>query len=93
MQPHTSGHTTDTARRSHSKTHPMKDTPDTLNDTSADFLTRQQVAKKLSVHPMTVARMQRAGKLTPFIFGANLVRYSVSEVSALIAGAKAPATA
>jgi len=54
----------------------------------ANFLTRQQVAKRLSVHPATVKRMENAGKLTPFIFGANLVRYSEAEVQALIPASK-----
>lgn len=68
--------------------------PSPSTDTASDFLTRQQVAQRLSVHPETVKRMQRAGKLTPFIFGANLVRYSIAEVQALIQSAKAsPASA
>ncbi|MCU0792983.1 MAG: helix-turn-helix domain-containing protein [Opitutaceae bacterium] len=70
----------------------MKTPPDTLTparqENAPDFLTRQQVAKRLSVHPETVKRMQRAGKLTPFVFGANLVRYSLAEVQALIQAAK-----
>ena len=55
---------------------------------AVNFLTRQQVAKRLSVHPATVKRMESAGKLTPFIFGANLVRYSEAEVQSLIQAAK-----
>lgn len=52
-----------------------------------ELLTRQGVASRLHVHPETIKRMQRAGRIRAYVLGNNIVRYDANDVDALLSGA------
>jgi excisionase family DNA binding protein len=66
--------------------------PTTTSQPEEQFLTRQQVAKRLNVHTETVKRWARVGKLRSYVFSGTLVRHPLSDVLKLIDSALCPAT-
>lgn len=62
--------------------------PSELKQTSAEFLSRIQIAKRLGCGPLTIKDYERAGRLTRFQFSPKIVRYPAAEVEALIQEAK-----
>jgi predicted site-specific integrase-resolvase len=67
------------------------------NETTAqcalgEFLSRKEVAQLLKIYPGTVKRMEKAGRLTPYVFTGSLVRYAVDDVARLVRSARVPAT-
>ena len=62
---------------------PMKES----NPTSlpiGDLLTRADAARILRVHPETIKRWQRAGRIKAYVLGRTVVRYAANDVSALL---------
>lgn len=56
------------------------------------MVTRKEAAAMLGVHPDTIRRFAKAGRLKPHRSGANLVRYKRAEVAACLDdGTPAPA--
>ena len=49
-------------------------------------LTRKEIARIFGVHPGSVKRWDKAGKITPIRINARTIRYSRAEVEALISG-------
>jgi len=58
----------------------------------SDLLTRQQVARRLSVHPGSVKRWQREGRIKAVVLNCRVTRYEASEVERLIEDGRVQAT-
>jgi DNA-binding transcriptional regulator YiaG len=50
---------------------------------SLTSLSRLQVARRIGCSPMTVIRWEKAGRLKPYRYAHNLVRYRIEDVVAL----------
>ncbi len=52
-----------------------------------DLLTRADAARILRVHPETIKRWQRAGRIKAYVLGRTVVRYAASDVRMLLSHA------
>ena len=55
---------------------------------SVEFFSRFDVAGKLGCGPSKIIDLEKSGALKPYRFGSRLVRYHITDVNALIEGAK-----
>ena len=51
----------------------------------SELIDTNELARRLSVHPMTIRRWRREGKVKPYVIGGYAIRYDYVQVLAALA--------